>query len=71
MITEREKRALCIAKSAYQHFTKDALVIAREIIAPEREMAEDRIFRFIITHGFKIPEISIALPLIHHIALNG
>jgi uncharacterized pyridoxal phosphate-containing UPF0001 family protein len=42
MITEREKKALHIAKRAYQHFTKDALEIAMEIIALEREMAEDQ-----------------------------
>jgi hypothetical protein len=42
MITEREKKALRIAKLAYQHFTHDALEIAKEIIALEREMAEEQ-----------------------------
>ncbi len=42
MITDREKKALSIAKRAYQHFTHDALEIARKIIALEREMAEDQ-----------------------------
>jgi len=41
MITEREKRALQLAKRAYGHFTQDALNIAREIIALERELDTD------------------------------
>ena len=38
MVTEREKRALALAKKAYGHFTQDALSIAKEIIALEKEM---------------------------------
>lgn len=33
MITEREKRALQLAKRAYGYFTHEALNIAKEIIA--------------------------------------
>ena len=41
MITEREKRALQLAKRAYGHFTQDALSIAKEIIALEQELNEE------------------------------
>jgi hypothetical protein len=42
MITDRERRALRIAKSAYAHFTHDALQIATEILALEREINEEQ-----------------------------
>ena len=42
MITEREKRALQIAKNTFEHYTHDALEIAKQIIALEREMSEDQ-----------------------------
>ena len=38
MITESEKRALQLAKKVFEHFTHDALSIAREIIAMESEL---------------------------------
>ena len=38
MATEREKRALQLAKRAYGHFTHEALNIAKEIISLEREL---------------------------------
>ena len=38
MVTERERRALQLAKRAYGHFTHEALNIAKEIIALEREL---------------------------------
>jgi len=40
MITETEKNALQLAKKVFEHFTHDALPIAREIIAMEHELAE-------------------------------
>jgi hypothetical protein len=40
MITETEKKALQLAKKVFEHFTHDALSIAREIIAMELEMGE-------------------------------
>jgi len=43
MITEREKRALQLAKRVFEHFTHDVLPIAREIIAMELEMGESAI----------------------------
>jgi hypothetical protein len=41
MTTERERKALQIAKSTFEHYTHSALDIAKQIIAMEREMAED------------------------------
>ena len=38
MITENEQKALQLAKKVFEHFTRDALPIAREIIAMEHEM---------------------------------
>jgi len=38
MVTEREKRALQLAKRAYGYFTHEALNIAKEIIALEQEL---------------------------------
>ena len=43
MITEREKKALQLAKKVFEHFTHDALPIAREIIAMELELGESPI----------------------------
>jgi len=40
MITESEKKALQLAKKVFEHFTHDALSIAREIIAMELELGE-------------------------------
>jgi len=40
MITESEKKALHLAKKVFEHFTHDALPIAREIIAMEHELGE-------------------------------
>jgi len=40
MITQTEKNALQLAKKVFEHFTHDALPIAREIIAMEHELAE-------------------------------
>ena len=40
MITETEKNAIQLAKRVFEHFTHDALPIAREIISMEREMGE-------------------------------
>lgn len=41
MVTEREKKALQLAKRAYGYFTHEALNIAKEIIALEQEMETD------------------------------
>ena len=38
MITESEQKALQLAKKVFEHFTHDALPIAREIIAMELEL---------------------------------
>ena len=43
MITESEKKALHLAKKVFEHFTHDALPIAREIIAMELELGESAI----------------------------
>ena len=43
MITETEKRALQLAKKVFEHFTHDALPIAREIIAMEHELGQSAI----------------------------
>lgn len=40
MITENEQKALQLAKKVFEHFTHDALPIAREIIAMELEMGQ-------------------------------
>ena len=40
MITETEQKALQLAKKVFEHFTHDALPIAREIIAMELELGE-------------------------------
>ncbi len=40
MITESEQKALQLAKKVFEHFTHDALPIAREIIAMELEMGQ-------------------------------
>ena len=40
MITESEQKALQLAKKVFEHFTHDALPIAKEIIALEREMGD-------------------------------
>ena len=40
MITENEKKALQMAKKVFEHFTHDALPIAREIIAMELELEQ-------------------------------
>ena len=40
MITETEKRALQLAKKVFEHFTHDALPIAREILAMENELGQ-------------------------------
>lgn len=40
MKTERELDALQLAKKVFEHFTHDALPIAREIIAMELEMGQ-------------------------------
>ena len=40
MITESEQKALQLAKKVFEHFTHDALPIAREIIAMEHELGE-------------------------------
>ncbi len=40
MITDGEKRALQLAKKVFEHFTHDALPIAREILAMELELRE-------------------------------
>jgi len=37
MKTENEKKALDLAKKVFEHFTRDALPLAREIIAIENE----------------------------------
>ena len=38
MITESEQKAIKLAKKVFEHFTHDALPIAREIIAMELEL---------------------------------
>jgi hypothetical protein len=43
MITENEKKALQLAKKVFEHFTHDALPIAREIIAMELELKESTV----------------------------
>jgi hypothetical protein len=40
MIKEAENNALQLAKRVFEHFTNDALPIAREIIAIELEMGQ-------------------------------
>ena len=40
MITETEQKALQLAKKVFEHFTHDALPIAREIIAMELELEQ-------------------------------
>ena len=40
MITETEQNALQLAKRVFEHFTHDALPIAREIIAMEHELEQ-------------------------------
>jgi len=40
MKTENEKKALDLAKKVFEHFTRDALPLAREIIAIENEVQE-------------------------------
>lgn len=40
MITESEQRALQLAKKVFEHFTHDALPIAREILAMELELEQ-------------------------------
>ena len=40
MITESEKKALQLAKRVFEHFTHNAMPIAREIIAMELELGE-------------------------------
>ena len=40
MITETEQNALQLAKRVFEHFTHDALPIAREIIAMEHELGQ-------------------------------
>jgi hypothetical protein len=42
MLKETEQKALQLAKKVFEHFTHDALPIEMEIIALEREMAEDQ-----------------------------
>jgi len=41
MKTENEKKALDLAKKVFEHFTRDALPLAREIIAIENEEQHD------------------------------
>ena len=43
MITENETKALQLAKKVFEHFTHDALPIAREILAMELELGESAI----------------------------
>ena len=43
MITERENRALQLAKKVFEHFTHDALPIAREILAMESELGQSTV----------------------------
>ncbi len=57
MITESEKKALQLAKRVFEHFTHDALPIAKEIVALEREMAEDQ------DNGVTIPVILQTAPV--------
>ena len=40
MMTENESKALQLAKKVFEHFTHDALPIAREIIAMERDLGQ-------------------------------
>ncbi len=40
MITDTERRALQLAKKVFEHFTHDALPIAREILAMENELGQ-------------------------------
>jgi hypothetical protein len=41
MITDNDNKALQLAKKVFEHFTHDALPIAREIISLERELSQD------------------------------
>jgi len=43
MITETENNALQLAKRVFEHFTHDALQIAREIIAMENELGQTHV----------------------------
>jgi hypothetical protein len=43
MITENEKKALQLAKKVFEHFTHDALPIAREIIVMEHELEQPQV----------------------------
>ena len=40
MKTENEKKALDLAKKVFEHFTRDALPLAREIIVIEEEVKQ-------------------------------
>lgn len=41
MITDNEKKALLLAKKVFEHFTHEALSIAREIIDMENDLHQD------------------------------
>lgn len=41
MATKREKELLSISKDIYEHFTSDALQLAKRIVAIEKEMEEE------------------------------
>ena len=58
MITEGETKALQLAKKVFEHFTHDALPIAREIITLEHELGQSPINGKIVNGAVKaIPEI--------------
>ena len=41
MATKREKELLDISKAIYEHFTSDALQLAKRIVAVEKEIEEE------------------------------
>ena len=81
MITETEQNALQLAKRVFEHFTHDALPIAREIIAMEHDLGQSLMngehnsipeVKTIDGHDFPVSDISIigleddpAMPLTH------
>jgi hypothetical protein len=56
MTTEREKKALKLAKKVFEHFTHDALPIAREILAMEIELGQSPV------NGEPLNEVVIPIP---------
>jgi hypothetical protein len=81
MITKTEQNALQLAKRVFEHFTHDALPIAREIIAMEHDLGQSPVngelnsipeVKTMDGHDFPVSDISIigleddpAMPVTH------